>query len=31
LARYQEQKRAYKAKLKSEGGSFDPRGSAKKI
>ena len=31
LARYQEQKRAYKAKLKSEGGSFDPRGSAKKV
>lgn len=29
LAAYQEQKRAYKAKLKAEGGSFDP-GSAKK-
>ena len=28
LAAYQEQKRAYKAKLKAEGGSFDPRGDA---
>jgi uncharacterized HhH-GPD family protein len=26
LAAYQEQKRAYKAKLKAEGGSFDPKG-----
>lgn len=30
LAAYQEKKRAYKAKLKAEGGSFDPKGSAKK-
>ena len=30
LAQYQEQKRAYKAKLKAEGGSFDPTGSARK-
>jgi uncharacterized HhH-GPD family protein len=30
LADYQEQKRAYKAKLKAEGGSFDPRGGTKK-
>ena len=27
LARYQEQKRAYKAKLKEQGGSFDPKAS----
>ena len=26
LAAYQEQKRAYKARLKAEGGSFDPKG-----
>ena len=30
LAAYQEKKRAYKAKLKAEGGSFDPKGSATK-
>ena len=30
LAHYQEQKRAYKARLKAEGGSFDPQGSARK-
>ena len=30
LAEYQEQKRAYKARLKAEGGSFDPKGSAGK-
>jgi uncharacterized HhH-GPD family protein len=30
LAEYQEQKRAYKARLKAEGGSFDPQGRAKK-
>ncbi|MEX1296459.1 MAG: HhH-GPD-type base excision DNA repair protein [Candidatus Limnocylindrales bacterium] len=29
LASYQEQKRAYKARLKAEGGSFDPKSSAK--
>lgn len=28
LAQYQEKKRAYKQKLKAEGGSFDPKGSA---
>ncbi len=30
LAEYQEQKRAYKAKLKAEGGSFDPKHPGKK-
>lgn len=30
LAEYQEQKRAYKAKLKAAGGSFDPKAEAKK-
>ncbi len=30
LAAYQEQKRAYKAKLKAEGGAFDPKSSARK-
>ena len=30
LADYKAQKKAYKAKLKAEGGSFDPKGSAKK-
>jgi uncharacterized HhH-GPD family protein len=29
LAQYQEKKRAYKQKLKAEGGSFDPKGSAR--
>ena len=28
LAEYQEKKRAYKAKLKAEGGSFDPQGGS---
>jgi uncharacterized HhH-GPD family protein len=30
LADYQEKKRAYKARLRAEGGSFDPKGSARK-
>jgi uncharacterized HhH-GPD family protein len=30
LAKYQEQKRAYKARLKAEGGTFDPAGSSGK-
>lgn len=29
LAEYQEKKRAYKQKLKAEGGAFDPRGSSR--